>query len=340
MKNAFIWIAAALFLWSCDKVEEQVTESIQTYRFEPISTNELPENVSDHAERNYPNFPIRSAQMDAAAGYEVEISNGWQLYYTLSGNFLFAEANAASDDDIPVAISSLPVSILNYVSANYPNDTIVWAEMDDNQLEVYLSSGVELYFDAAGNFISADSDDDQNIDPASLPAAILTYIQQNFPNDSILFANWDDDGYYEIQLSSGVELYFDSTGNFISMDVDDMPINPTALPVNILNYIQQNYPNDSIVSAALDDNVYEIYLSSGIELYFDLNGNLIYVDVDDDYINPANLPAAILTYIQTNYPNLTIVEAEIDEGMYVVELSNELALYFDMNGNFLYADPD
>lgn len=50
---------------------------------------------------------------------------------------------------------------------------------------------------------------------------------------------------------------------------------------------------------------------------------------DDMYISTTNLPQAILDYLNTNYPNILIDEVEIEDGMYEIELLNELALYVD-----------
>ena len=63
-------------------------------------------------------------------------------------------------------------------------------------------------------------------------------------------------------------------------------------------------------------------------------------DHDDFYLNTTDLPQAALDYIQTNYPNIGIDEVELDDGMYEVELVNELELYFDLNGNFLFVEYD
>lgn len=61
-------------------------------------------------------------------------------------------------------------------------------------------------------------------------------------------------------------------------------------------------------------------------------------DVDD--IASANLPEAILTYLAANYPAATIREAEWEDGIYEIELSNGLELKFDQNGQFLGSEWD
>lgn len=63
-------------------------------------------------------------------------------------------------------------------------------------------------------------------------------------------------------------------------------------------------------------------------------------DGDASYISPSELPVAILDYLSTNYPNIAIDEAELEDGIYEVELVNGLELEFDINGNFLSVEMD
>ena len=67
-----------------------------------------------------------------------------------------------------------------------------------------------------------------------------------------------------------------------------------------------------------------------------------YGDYDDDdmYVSTSDLPQAIINYLNTNYPNIGIDEVEIEDGMYEIELDNDLELYFDLNGNFLSVEYD
>jgi len=83
---------------------------------------------------------------------------------------------------------------------------------------LYLSNGWELYFDANGNFLRAERDD-EFIDPANLPPAITEYIRNNFPGVNIVKAEFDE-GRYEIRLANRVELYFDRNGNFLFSEID------------------------------------------------------------------------------------------------------------------------
>lgn len=212
------------------------------------------------------------------------------------------------------------------------------------------------------------------IDPALLPAPALALIQSQYAQATIIYAEReedDDEPYrYEVKLSNGVELYFDADGNLVYVDYDDYDydgdvyIPADSLPQAILAYLAQHYPGVAIRYAERegDDDEpyrYEVELVNGIELYFDDNGNFLFADTDQDddgygddgyddddiQIPPSQLPQAILDYISQHYPNVTIVKAEREEDddedyAYEVELSNGVELYFDANGNFLYAEND
>jgi len=61
----------------------------------------------------------------------------------------------------------------------------------------------------------------------------------------------------------------------------------------------------------------------------------------DSSINTATLPQAVLDYISTNYPDVTVKKSEIeDNGNYEVKLNNGVELIFDAEGAFLGVDDD
>src|SRR5680860_228773 len=61
----------------------------------------------------------------------------------------------------------------------------------------------------------------------------------------------------------------------------------------------------------------------------------------DSSIKTASLPQAILDYIATNYPDITVKKSEIEHnGNYEVKLNNGVELIFDADGAFLGVDDD
>ena len=228
-------------------------------------------------------FSSCSSDDDSEMGTEVDLNLTAQL----------------SDDYINPA--ALPQAILNYISTNYPNNTIREAEIEDNNnYEVELNNGTELIFDSQGNFLGIDDDDDddfgdEDIAPADLPANIREFIATHFPGTTIEEAERENNGNYEIELSNDVELIFDADGKFLGRaddedndDKDDDDIEVSDLPQAILDYIATNYPDNTIIEAEReDDNTYEVTLNNGVELEFDSDGKFLNAedqngDDDDD----------------------------------------------------------
>ena len=88
------------------------------------------------------------------------------------------------------------------------------------------------------------------------------------------------------------------------------------LPVNIQNFIAQNFPNHEIDESALEidctgSEVYEVELEGNddkeVELTFDLEGNLLFTETE---IQIEDLPQSVLTTIETDYAGFELEEAE------------------------------
>lgn len=207
----------------------------------------------------------------------------------------------AQASDLYVNPASLPQVILDYISTNYPEHTISEAEREDNNnYEIELRNGPELIFDAEGNFlgIDDDSDDDfgdEDIAPANLSSKIRDFVEEHFSGATIEEAERENNGNIEIELSNDVELIFDADGNFLGRtddsdddDKDDDDIAASDLPQTIIDYINENYPDNSIIEAEKeDDGGFEVTLNNGVEIEFDAEGNFEEVedhngDDDDD----------------------------------------------------------
>ncbi|MGB7843803.1 MAG: PepSY-like domain-containing protein, partial [Salinimicrobium sp.] len=125
---------------------------------EDYSVSNLPQNILSFIEINYPGVSIEKAEKESNGNFEIKLSNDVEIIFDADGEFLGQAKDEQDDDDI--LISELPGVIQNYIGENYPDLSIVEAEQKSNgSYEVTLSNGIELKFDADGNFISAD---DQN----------------------------------------------------------------------------------------------------------------------------------------------------------------------------------
>ena len=164
----------------------------------------------------------------------------------------------------------------------------------------------------------------------------------------------------------------DIDGDGIHNDEDEYQNLPdtslsASVQQNITTYINSNYTGKTITEVEIYNQSIEIELTGDIELLFDLNGNFLSFENDNDddddndndddddddddendddneynSLTSSNLSDAvqqkIMDYIRSNYPDLTVVEVEIESQKIEIELSNNIELIFDLNGNFLRLD--
>lgn len=203
--------------------------------------------------------------------------------------------------DLHLNTSALPQNILDYIVTNYPGMTIREAEIEDNNnYEIELNNDLELIFDSEGNFLGEDTDDDDNnfgdddMTVAEVPQTIKDFIITNFPGATILKAERENNGNFEIELNNDEELIFDAQGNFLGLavdedeneDEDDEDISVSELPQNVRDYITANYPANTVIEAEREDDGFEVTLNNGVELKFDEDGEFVSADdnngEDDD----------------------------------------------------------
>jgi hypothetical protein len=127
----------------------------------------------------------------------------------------------------------------------------------------------------------------------------------------------------------------------------------------ITAYINENHTGETITEVEIENQIIEIELSGNTELFFTLSGDYITTEVDDEDDNDddddsdddeneySSLSSSTLSeavqqkiadYISANYPNDSVTEVEIENQKIEVELSSDVELIFDLNGNFLRLD--
>lgn len=198
-----------------------------------------------------------------------------------------AAAKKGAGDGVKVPASSLPATITTYITNNYPETSITKAEKYATKFEVTLSNLVKLEFKLDGTFIEVSggggnsgggADDGVHVDPATLPAAIKTYISTNYPGTTITKAEKSATE-YEVKLSNGVKLEFNLDGSFREISGgrrgadDGMQIDPATLPAAIKTYISTNYPATTTTKAEKSATEYEVTLSNALKLEFRLDGS-------------------------------------------------------------------
>lgn len=86
-----------------------------------------------------------------------------------------------------------------------------------SEYDVVLTDGTEITFDRNGNWKDIEMRRDRSVPAAFVPAAIATYIRQNQKNATITGIEKKKSG-YEVELSNGIDMKFDSAGKFLRYD--------------------------------------------------------------------------------------------------------------------------
>ncbi len=86
-----------------------------------------------------------------------------------------------------------------------------------SEYDVVLTDGTEVTFDRHGNWKDIEVRQSSSVPAALVPAAIATYVKQNQKNTKITGIEKNKSG-YEVELSNGVEMKFNSEGQFLRYD--------------------------------------------------------------------------------------------------------------------------
>lgn len=113
----------------------------------------------------------------------------------------------------------LPDAITTFIKQQFPNAQVVGVEPDQDhgglEYDVYLNDGTQIDFDANNQWDQVESM--KGVPAFFIPKGIANYVKSNYQNTLITKINKEYHG-YEIELANGVELNFDSSGNFMGMD--------------------------------------------------------------------------------------------------------------------------
>lgn len=227
----------------------------------------------------------------------------------------------------------LPQKSQQFINQYFPNSNILYSKWDDGHYEVKLSGNVELEFDLNGNWIEIDCHH-APVPAGIIPAEISNYATINYPNNFIVKI-FRHNQHYEMELNNGLDFDFTLSNN---NDGNNGGNSQVTLPNAAQMFIAQYFAGTTVVNVELDDFIYEVRLSNGVELDFDMNGNWREVDCHTFAVPQGIVPGSIVNYLSTNHPNHFVVKIEVKNQRYEIELNNHLDLVFDINGNFLYMD--
>ena len=124
---------------------------------------------------------------------------------------------------------------------------------------------------------------DEGLVPASaLPAFAQTFINQHFSANSIVSV-WQDTEKgkvedYTVLFADGSEVEFLANGNWKEVKVRNGQVSPKIVPTKISKYVHRKFPKAMIKEIKKGRTKYEVDLTNGVELIFNLNGKFLKID--------------------------------------------------------------
>lgn len=126
-----------------------------------ITIDDLPAEIKDYISLHFPSYNYVKIVKDVEDNeFDVTImANGGNFETTVKLNFDIKTNNVVEIEGYKkLPDSVIPVKILDYVNANYPENFIISWELETNSQEVTLDNNIELVFNLEGDFLHIDND--------------------------------------------------------------------------------------------------------------------------------------------------------------------------------------
>ncbi len=119
-----------------------------------------------------------------------------------------------------------------------------------------------------------------------------------------------------------------------SLAFADMVIAPDALPANVKQFIQTNFPDANVMFAEQDYDSFEVKLNTGVELDFYVNGDWKEIKTYQNFPT-AVLPAPVVEAVKNAHPQAFIIKAEKTWNGFEIKTSNMMEIYITANGQIM-----
>jgi hypothetical protein len=105
-------------------------------------------------------------------------------------------------------------------------------------------------------------------------------VKEYFPDSPISYVKKEADltPTYEVVLQNGTEIEFNKKGQWDNIDCKRLAVPAALIPAAISEYVNANFPGQSIVKIDRETYGHEIEMANGLELKFDKKGKLLHID--------------------------------------------------------------
>ena len=130
-------------------------------------------------------------------------------------------------------------------------------------------------------FATIANADDRPIDYEQLPSAAKSFIESDFPMQTISYITKDMDlldTSYNVHFANGLEIEFNSKGEWKEISCATSPIDSKYIPRQIIDAVATRWPGEKFKKIERYKYGYEVELTNSLELKFDKMYRLTEVD--------------------------------------------------------------
>jgi len=114
-----------------------------------------------------------------------------------------------------------------------------------------------------------------------LPKVAQNFIITHYNANQVSYIQLDKEflsSKYEVKLKNGVEIEFDSKGNWTEVDAKHSAVPKRIVNPKVTSYVTKRFPGEEIVQISKDRRKIEVELTSGIDLVFKSTGEFVRID--------------------------------------------------------------
>lgn len=143
------------------------------------------------------------------------------IFKTLAVVALLTTSMGANAQDKLIDLGQLPKQAQNFIKTYSSKLSVAYVKLEDElfskkSYEVKMNDGSEFEFDKNGEWKEIDMKR-KRIPLSLIPQAIKEYVEKSFPKNNIVKLSRSSSK-YEIELSNGLDLVFNSKGKFLRID--------------------------------------------------------------------------------------------------------------------------
>jgi len=140
---------------------------------------------------------------------------------TLIVCLLTIQLSIKASDDRRIELSQLPAQSQQWIKTHFQDQSVALVKMESElffkSYEVIFTNGDKIEFDKNGNWEEVNCKYTQ-VPNTVIPVQIQNYISKSYPETKVRKIEKERRDRYEVELTNGLDLKFDSKFNLIDID--------------------------------------------------------------------------------------------------------------------------